>query len=77
MHLSCGLHVAMAAVLSGVGCVHVCPGGKLLGKILVGEVANLVFAGDVLVMMKETEVLAVKLTARGVVLPGMLAPAVA
>ena len=52
-------------------------GGKLLGKILVGEVSNIVFAGDVLVMMKETEVLAVKLAARGVVLPGMLAPAIA
>lgn len=48
-----------------------------MGKILVGEVANLVFAGDVLIMMREKEVLAVKLTARGVVLPGMLAPAVA
>ncbi len=52
-------------------------GGKLLGKILVGEVSNIVFAGDVLVMLKETEVLAVKLAARGVVLPGMLAPAIA
>ena len=54
-----------------------CAGGKLLGKILVGEVSNIVFAGDVLVIMKETEVLAVKLIARGVVLPGMLGPAVA
>ena len=48
-----------------------------MGKILVGEVSNIVFAGDVLVIMKETEVLAVKLIARGVVLPGMLGPAVA
>ncbi|CAL8467156.1 g6692 [Coccomyxa elongata] len=61
----------------GDGVAAYSPSGKLLGKILVGEVANLVFAGDVLVMMRETEVLAVKLTARGVVLPGMLAPAVA
>lgn len=77
MDLGCGLSEAVAALLTGFECVHVGPGGKLLGKILVGEVANLVFAGDVLVMMKETQVLAVKLTARGVVLPGMLAPAVA
>lgn len=44
---------------------------------MVGEVSNLVFAGDVLVMMREKEVLAVKLATRGVVLPGMLSPAVA
>lgn len=61
----------------GDGVAAYSPSGKLLGKIIVGEVANLVFAGDVLVMMRETEVLAVKLTARGVVLPGMLGPAVA
>jgi hypothetical protein len=51
-------------------------GGKLLGTIMVGEVSNLVFAGDVLVMLRETEVLAVQLATRGVVLPGMLSPAV-
>lgn len=51
-------------------------GGKLLGKIFVGEVSNLVFAGDVLVMLRETEVLAVQLSTRGVVLPGMFSPAV-
>ncbi|KAK9916371.1 hypothetical protein WJX75_001964 [Coccomyxa subellipsoidea] len=61
----------------GDGVAVFSPSGKLLGKILVGEVSNIVFAGDVLVIMKETEVLAVKLTARGVVLPGMLGPAVA
>ncbi|EIE26814.1 calcium-dependent phosphotriesterase [Coccomyxa subellipsoidea C-169] len=61
----------------GDGVAVFSPSGKLLGKILVGEVSNIVFAGDVLVMMKETEVLAVKLAARGVVLPGMLAPAIA
>ena len=49
-------------------------GGKLLGKVLVGEVSNLVFAGDVLVMLRETEVLAVHLATRGPVLPGMRAP---
>lgn len=51
-----------------------CAGGKLLGKVLVGEVSNLVFAGEVLVMMKETHVLAVKLGTRGMPLPGMHAP---
>jgi hypothetical protein len=51
-----------------------CAGGRLLGKVLVGQVSNLVFAGDVLVMLRETEVLAVRLATRGAVLPGMLAP---
>ena len=39
--------------------------------------SNLVFAGDVLVMLRQTEVLAVKLDVRGVVLPGMQAPVLA
>lgn len=55
---------------------HAVAGGKLLGKIMVGEVSNLVFAGDVLVMLRETEVLAVQLCTRGVVLPGMFSQAV-
>ena len=46
-------------------------GGKLLGKIAVGEVSNLVFAGDVLVMLQEKEVTAAKLAVRGPPLPGM------
>lgn len=33
--------------------------------------SNLVFAGDVLVMLREKEVLAVKLAVRGPALPGM------
>lgn len=39
-----------------------------------GEVSNFVFAGEVLVMMKETYVLAAKLATRGMPLPGMHAP---
>ncbi len=49
----------------------VCAGGKLLGKIAVGEVSNIVFAGDVLIMLQEKEVTAAKLAVRGPPLPGM------
>ena len=52
-----------------VACI--CAGGKLLGKIAVGEVSNLVFAGDVLVMLQEKEVTAAKLAVKGPPLPGM------
>ncbi len=48
-----------------------CAGGKLLGKVTVGEVSNIVFAGDVLVMLQEKEVIAAKLNVRGPLLPGM------
>ncbi len=45
------------------------PSGQSLGTIAVGSVANLVFAGDLLVMMQETKVTALRMRARGVQLP--------
>ena len=47
-------------------------GGVMLGKISVGPVGQLVFARDLLIMLQETSITAVRLQVQGAVLHGML-----
>jgi len=68
---SCVACVTLTGPGLGSEIAVMCAGGKLLGKITVGEVSNIVFAGDVLVMLQEKEVIAAKLNVRGPLLPGM------